>query len=270
MDVDLILNQDHCECEVPRGASGCAVVYSAKSPDRAEDPNEDSAAVFRIDEERSVLAVADGLGGRPGGARASKIALETLGTAIRTALAEDQKLRVGILNGIERANQAVLELGIGAATTLAAVQIQGRRVRSYHVGDSMILVTGQRGRIKLQPAAHSPVGYAVEGGFLEEETAIYHEDRHLVSNMIGATDMHIEIGSTLTLSRRDTLLLASDGLADNLRTDEIVKIIRTGVITAAARVLAETAASRMQNPSPDHPSKPDDLTFVLYRPGPPA
>ena len=74
------------------------------------------------------------------------------------------------------------------------------------------------------------------------------------------------MGSALHLSARDTLCLASDGLADNLLTDEIVACIRAGSLAGAADALACAARERMLAPAPDAPSKPDDPTFVLYRP----
>ena len=104
------------------------------------------------------------------------------------------ELRDAILNGFEDANGAVQALGIGAATTLAVVEVKENIVRPYHVGDSMILVVGQRGKIKLQSVPHSPVGYGVESGLLDEKEAMYHEERHLVSNVVGSPDMRIESG----------------------------------------------------------------------------
>ena len=141
----------------------------------------------------------------------------------RTENGEPIDLRAAILNGIEAANQAVRDLGTGAATTLALVEIQDRTIRTYHVGDSEILVTGQRGKVKLQTIPHSPIGYAVEAGLMEEEEAIHHEARHVISNVIGSDQMRIEMGPPTELAPRDTLLLASDGLFDNLFPDEIVE-----------------------------------------------
>ena len=40
----------------------------------------------------------------------------------------------------------------------------------------------------------------VEAGWLDEEEALHHEDRHIVSNMIGAPNMRIEIGSVVRLA----------------------------------------------------------------------
>ncbi|MFP4611285.1 MAG: PP2C family protein-serine/threonine phosphatase, partial [Thiohalophilus sp.] len=114
----------------------------------------------------------------------------------------------------------------------------------------------------------SPVGYAVEAGFLDAEEAIHHEERHLISNVVGAEDMNISMGSPITLAPRDTLLLASDGLFDNLYYEEIVALIRKGPLQTAARRLVELAHQRMTRRAPDQPCHPDDLSFILYRPVP--
>ncbi len=159
----------------------------------------------------------------------------------------------------------VLDLGLGAATTLTVVEIDGMRIRPYHVGDSPALVVGQRGQIKLQSISHSPVGYGLEGGFIDEKEARHHEERHLVSNVIGTEDMRIDVGPALKLAPRDTVLMASDGLVDNLQTQEIVDCVRKGPLENAANVLARQAGSRMRSRESGTPSKPDDLTFILFR-----
>jgi serine/threonine protein phosphatase PrpC len=212
-----------------------------------------------------VLAVADGVGGVRAGNKASSIVLDQLRSSLAQNKDDDSEQRSAILNAIETANQAVLALGIGAATTLAVVEINRNTVRPYHVGDSTILVFGQRGKIKLQTVAHSPVGFAVEAGLLDEEEAMHHEDRHIVSNVIGVPDMRIEVGSTLELAQRDTILLASDGLMDNLQPSEIIERLRKGTLAPAAKVLAADSMQRMTEPREGEPSKPDDLTFIIFR-----
>ena len=174
-------------------------------------------------------------------------------------------MREAILDGIEKANQQILKQTGGAATTLAAVEVQNNQVRPFHVGDSMIMVCGQRGKIKLQSIAHSPVGYAVESGLLDEDEAIHHEERHLISNVVGAEDMSIEIGSQRKLDKHDTVIVASDGLFDNLYLSEITELIRKGDLEYAATQLIELAHQRMQENVADLPCHPDDLTFILFR-----
>ena len=247
---------------------GEVALFSCPCPGRT-GANEDGLAVFGFGD-AFVLAVADGMGGERAGAEASQRALDALGSALDEARREGWMLRTAILNGFERANREVLEIGVGAGTTLAVVEVEERLARPYHVGDSMILQFGQRGSLKLQSVAHSPVGFAVESGLLDEGEAMHHEHRHLVSNVLGAEDMRIEMGSRRKLADRDTILIASDGLADNLHTEEIVSLLSTGRLEASASRLAELARTRMQVPAGQDPSKPDDLSFIAFRPTAPS
>jgi serine/threonine protein phosphatase PrpC len=146
-------------------------------------------------------------------------------------------------------------------------QLDATRLRSYHVGDSELLAVGQRGRIKQRVVPHSPTGFAVEAGLLDEDAAVQHDQRHVLFNVIGSSDMRVEVGPALQLAVRDTVLLATDGLFDNLYIDEIVDTIRSGPLVAAADRLVERVQARMQGAdAADQPCKPDDLTVVLFRP----
>jgi serine/threonine protein phosphatase PrpC len=266
----VLAEADMAEVAVFDFAAGTAVAFSNRSPLKTT-ANEDVAALWPTGPDAGVLAIADGLGGHAGGEKASRIAIETVGQFLNEALAsggssEPEWLRGAILNGIEAANRAVRELGCGAATTLALVEIQGRTMRTYHVGDSAILVTGQRGKLKLQTIPHSPIGYAVEAGLMNEEDAIRHEARHVISNVIGLEQMRIEIGPVVEMARRDTLLLATDGLLDNLLPSEIVELVRSGPLEEAVSDLVEEAQRRMTTQLGAAPSKPDDLTVIAYRP----
>ena len=260
----LYLAQDMTEPEVLQQFGGNTVVFSTRCPGKATS-NEDSAAVIVQRPDSGVLVVADGMGGGAAGEQASRIAVESIEREIERESDNGLVLRSSILNGIESANQQVLDLGIGAATTLAVVEIQDGVIRPYHVGDSCIIVVGQRGKVKLQTVAHSPVSFAVEAGVLDDDEAMRHEDRHLVSNVLGATDMRIEIGPAIRLSRFDTLLLASDGLFDNLSVDEIVDGIRKGPLVKAVTKIIEGVQRRMGNTVHDTPSKPDDMTMIAFR-----
>ena len=266
MDAQLFFQADTTAPQLHPIYGGTAAVYTARSPDK-QSPNEDAAALIEVNGREGILVVADGLGGLPAGEQASCLAVRKLIASVEDASADEPSLRTAILNGLEEANRAIGELGVGAGTTMAIAEIQGHTVRPYHVGDSMILVVGQRGKVKLQTVSHSPVGYAVEAGLLDESEAMHHHQRHLVSNIIGTPDMRIEVGSTIELARYDTLLLASDGLFDNLHIDEIVQRVRKGPLKRAIRAMAEECRHRMLSPREGQPSKPDDLTFLAFRRG---
>jgi len=264
-DVRLFCEEKRLECAVDLPGGGELAIFSIRSPGK-ETPNEDAAAVIGMPEGGAVLVVADGLGGAPAGHSASRLAVESIEEALRHARDEGHESRWGILNGFETANERVLALGVGAATTLTVAEVSRRSVRAYHVGDSFVLVTGGRGKTKLQTIPHSPVGYGVESGLLDEKDAMHHEERHVVSNAIGSGELRIDVGLPLDLAARDTLLVASDGLSDNLHMAEIVATVRKGPLVSAARRLAEQALHRMRGAEQGGPSKPDDLTFVIFRP----
>ncbi len=241
-----------------------AVVLSIPKPGR-QGPNEDAAALVALGEDSAVAVVSDGAGGHPGGAEAAALAVRAVCDAVSGLGSDLSNLRDAIINGFESADQAIAALGTGAAATLAVVEIQGQSMRAYHAGDSMVLVTGQRGRIKWLTIPHSPVGYAVEAGLLDRGEALHHEDLHLVSNLLGTQGMRIELGASLELSPRDTVVLASDGLSDNIHLDEIVERVRKGRLPQAVSELAALGRARMAAPSEGTPSKPDDLTFIAIR-----
>jgi len=267
-----VLLEEHMEAgERWSFAGGEVAAFSRRSPARTTS-NEDAAAVLPVDERSGVLVVADGVGGQAEGARAARAAVEALAASVAVVAerrGRDESapgdLRDAILDGVETADREVRALGTGAATTLVAVEIQDAEARSYHVGDSAAVIVGQRGRLKFRTVAHSPVGYALEAGLLDEREAMVHEDLHLVSNAVGAGDMHIGIGPSVSVAPRDTVLLATDGLFDNLPLRGIVDRIRKGALDLAVEGLARECQARMVSPRENQPSKPDDLTFLLWR-----
>lgn len=246
-------------------AAGHVAVFTARAPFKGT-VNEDALALIPAGDGAGVLIIADGLGGLPGGEVAARLAVITLAEALSGVAASKSSLREAILDGIERANAEILALGTGSATTLAVVEIQNRIMRSYHVGDSIVILAGQRGKLKFQSVSHSPVGYAVEAGLLDEANAVHHAERNIVSNVLGSPDMRIDIGSAIALAPHDTLLLASDGLPDNLYMDEIVARVKAGPLRHAGDILVRDCRERMENPLPGRPNHPDDLSVILYRP----
>lgn len=243
---------------------GRLIAYTARSPDK-DSENEDTVAAIPYGPDAVVLVVADGAGGLPLGRQASRLAVTTLEKSLQVAMAETMLLRTAILNGIDEANKAVQALGGGSATTLTVVTIEGIIARAYQIGDSEALIVGQRGRVKAQTLPHSPTGFAVEAGFLDQRAALHHAERHLVSNLLGTADMRIDMGANVELGPRDTVLLASDGLTDNIHIEEIVELIRKGPLEKAVESLTRLASRRMTGEARTQPSKPDDLSLILFR-----
>ena len=253
---------DHVEAFGFCGGRGA--FFSRPRPGRS-GPNEDAALVVALGPDTGVLAVADGAGGQAGGAFASRTAVEHLQRALVSEGTTTTRER--ILSGIEAANDALLAQGSGAATTLVVLELGEGRVRPYVVGDSQVLLLGRAGTLRYLSAPHSPVGYAVRSGLIDESAAMQHLDRHLVSNVIGLEGMAVEVAAPLPLASGDTLLVASDGLFDNLSTEEIALQLGAGGPEEATAALAAASRDRMETPGGPAPSKPDDLTLLAFQAG---
>ena len=261
----LLLNSDEADPIAFETSSGLVYLLSCRSPDR-EGLNQDSAAVFSLADYVDVLVVADGAGGCQAGDQASCLAIEAFSEILQGFKPRNGELRSAILDAFELANRRILELGVGAASTLAVAELSSGFVRTYHAGDSVVMVTGQRGKLKLQTVSHSPVGYGVESGLLDEAQAMHHAERHLVSNMLGAADMRIEVSQPLRLAARDTVVVASDGVTDNLHMPDLIEFVRSGDLATKLPEMREQLLTRMQKPTNGAPSKPDDFSLILLRP----
>ena len=255
----MLFGQDLAEPQLVILKAGQAMVFS-RSHAGQSGANEDALGVFEDVSGRTCLAVADGVGGLPQGLEAATLAIGLLAEASRSE-------STPIENRIETANQKLLTQLPNAGTTVCVAEITDGALVSCHAGDSTALVVGQRGRIKLRTQSHSPVGIKEANG-LDEKEALFHPQRHLLNNMMGDRALWLEKQDALELASRDTVLLGTDGLWDNLFLSEIVEMIRLGELSESAEKLAEAVIQRMSHPVAGLPSKPDDISFILYRPNP--
>ena len=238
---------------------GEVALFTHASPTPSHD-NEDAVGVFEWEGETGVLVVADGLGGLPRGGDASHQMVESLG---HPKIKESVDPVVACLESV---NESLVSGHSGSGTTVSVVKIERRGIRSYHVGDSATMVIGRRGRIKFQTTPHSPVGIAEVNRELDEKAAMIHPNRHVINNIIGMADMWIDIGKPIQLADLDTVILASDGLWDNLYRDEVVEMVSNPSLMKAADGIFQMATERMKRKPGSTFGKPDDLSFILYRP----
>lgn len=251
--------------ETLAGGFGRAFLFAEPAPHREPDQPCQDAALAIAAGDGMVLAIADGVGGSRGGAEASRLATNALREALLGASPE-QDVRHTVMDAFEAADAALRATSAAGSTTLLVVEIQGGVVRTYNTGDSEAMVVGGRGKIRLRTVSHSPVGYQVAAGVLDDAEALHHDHRHYISNVVGTGEMRIDVGPPYTMAAHDTLVLGSDGLFDNVAAEEIAEIVRRGSLSTATEALVELARRRMRAPGPDDPSKPDDLSVVLYCP----
>ncbi len=238
-----------------------AVCFSTRSPSKMT-PNEDSLAIIPVNEETTVLVVADGLGGMAAGEKASELVINCLVDTLSTNVIS---VRDSILSGIDYANKQLVEKKHDTGTTVSVAEIKGNILRTYHVGDSLILLSAGHGKPKYLAMSHSPISYAVACGAIDAEKAMCHPERNLISNYVGSADMHINIGPKLELSKIDTLILSSDAVSDNLYDNEICSLISNDSLLEGTNKLIKDCNKNMKEPSPDRVCHPDDLTLITYR-----
>ena len=239
--------------------NGEVALFTHASPAPRHD-NEDAVGVFEWEGETGVLVVADGLGGLPRGGDASQQMVESLG---HPKIKESVDPVVACLESV---NESLVSGHSGSGTTVSVVTIERRGIRSYHVGDSATMVIGRRGRIKFQTTPHSPVGIAEVNRELDEKAAMIHPNRHVINNIIGMPDMWVDIGRPIQLADLDTVILASDGLWDNLYRDEVAGLVSNRSLMECANGIFRMATDRMKREPSSEFGKPDDLSFILYRP----
>jgi protein phosphatase len=200
--------------------------------------------------EDDLFAVADGMGGHAGGEVAAQIAVETLKAGFRADPTAD-----GLVHAMQQANTAVWERardepdlrGMGTTTTAAAlVESDGEQlIEIAHVGDSRAYLL-RDDELERLTDDHSLVEDLVRSGRLSPEDAANHPQRHIVTRALGHGDGDagdIEVDTVMVAPfRGDRILLASDGLTNEVSDDQIASVLRRlGDPDDAARELVRLA-----------------------------
>lgn len=181
--------------------------------------------------DRGLFLVADGVGGRSGGAVASKMAVDIFSKIFAQRHRDD--LRIIVESAIELCNQKIYEgarsdpnLG-GMATTLAMLAVEGNRAIVAHVGDSRVYRFDRKGLICLTED-HSEVGEALRAGLITPEQAARHPRRNVISRALGA-EMAVEPDfREIEIDDRTSFMLCSDGVTRHVPDDEIARLMKNG------------------------------------------
>ena len=190
--------------------------------------NEDN---YRANPAEQLFLVADGMGGRPGGELASRLAVESIerfvvetraGTSRPLPFAPQPELtpegnRLHVAARL--ANHEIYDTAArnpalrGMGSTLVGLLLHGRDAHVLHVGDSRCYRL--RGD-KLQPLTkdHSMVNVLIDGGQLSRDAAYRHAERNIITRALGSDpDVQPEVAAH-ELRLGDLFLLCSDGLTD--------------------------------------------------------
>jgi protein phosphatase len=180
-----------------------------------------------------VFLVADGMGGRPGAAQASRVAARAFMDYLRpygSALAGPVALR----KAVAAANKAVREVVLadpgmaGMGTTLAAVVLSEAGSRVVNVGDSRVY-RFSRGCLEQLTEDHTLVSELMSHQIISDATAGTFGLDNVLSRAIGTRPTVEPDITDLNLGEDDWLLLCTDGFYKSLSADRIHDLL---VVTA--------------------------------------
>ncbi|WP_279581105.1 MerR family transcriptional regulator [Fodinicola feengrottensis] len=188
------------------GEAALAIRYAARSAvGMVRTSNEDIAFAGE-----RLWAVADGVGGRAGGL-ASEAAVNALKPLENLAVPTAELLNV-LADAVDRATEAVREIGAKAATTLTAALWSGTRLALVHVGDSRAYLL-RAGDLFHFTHDHTYVQAMVDEGRLTAAEAESHPDRALLVQAVGGKTEPRPDFSLHSAVAGDRYLLCSDGLS---------------------------------------------------------
>lgn len=196
---------------------------------------------FLVDNRRRLWAVADGMGGHPGGDVASRIVMDTLADFAHTLsrgptsdTAHDDEQKTFLLTTMAEQAHTTIRAhaernpslsGMGTTLVMAhLLPLNPPRLLILNVGDSRAYLI--RGKTIIQLTRdHTLVDHLVREGRLSPSQAARHPERHMLTHAIG-------LGSALNsdvfardLQHGDLLLLCSDGLTTMLTDEDILQTV---------------------------------------------
>jgi protein phosphatase len=192
--------------------------------------------------DRSYLfVVADGMGGRAGGEKASAFAIESVESFVLESLKWFAECKGeehdAVLNDFQsalleassriRAEAAESPNLQGMGTTLTLAYRLNSMLFIAHAGDSRCYLF-RHSTLHRLTRDHSLVEDWVRQGVLSAQEATRHPLRHVITNALGGADrqVHVEVHK-IHLEADDTVLLCSDGLTKMLSDENIAQVLQT-------------------------------------------
>ena len=219
-----------------------------------EDSGENEDSLFlKHSSEGDILfaAVADGAGGHPRGAKASALAIEQCA----------ENFSLPLFDIMKTANKAILDLKAGARSTLSMLRILDDNLEFCSTGDSEMVHYNSKSKKLYSSLVHSPVGYQVEAGRIDQKSALEEEERHFLNHLLGDEFLRMSIDLTEGIKRGHCIVIGSDGLFDNFTHRQIADILFTEDFSSGFLHLCDLCKKRPE----DSWLKIDDISFIAIR-----
>lgn len=202
--------------------------------------NEDRFLIKELSE-LLILAVADGMGGSPGGEIAAQIVIDTFQDYKFSEKSIEKELKIALGKAEKQIHHKVnknpeLE---GMGTTVTTAAIYQNKVFWIHVGDSRMYLL-HHNKIKQITTDHTFVQDLLNDGTLTPDQAETHPLRNVLDQCVGCDGMEPDTG-VFIIEQSDRLLLCSDGLTMHLSDVQIESILKTKSLQKAGQQLIQMA-----------------------------
>ncbi|MGY1688906.1 PP2C family protein-serine/threonine phosphatase [Geodermatophilus sp. SYSU D01105] len=176
--------------------------------------------------EPPVFAVADGMGGHVGGAAAAEAVVEALRALTGGGPTTVERIRLAL----QRADGEIRAFRgpdrAGAGTTVAGVALvdegEGPQWAVFHVGDSRVY-RWHDGGLESLTTDHSVVQELIDAGYLSDEGAAVHPQRHIITRALGVGASNEPDVLLLPIVPGDRFLACSDGLTGEVGDERIAE-----------------------------------------------
>ncbi len=223
------------------------------------DENQDRAYALSLNG-RTLLVLADGMGGHRGGAMASQAIIETAERLFRANPAQNPE---ALLPQIVRESCGVIARensaqNLDGHSTCVLAFIDEKACLSWlRIGDSRLFIFADKDHW-WRSIDHTMLDLRVLKGELTDDEARRHPDRPFVFRSVCATEPEMKVQRFGTLPAGAVLFLCSDGVWDAFPAKELYNVTKKGNLEAITVKIVKTAVAR-------NGAHSDNCTALLYR-----
>ena len=181
-------------------------------------------------DEAGIFAIADGIGGRPGGNLASQMAVEVFISQLSIMNAAERLDESNIYKVIEIMNFKVRELAeadsmlTGLGTTFSSLILNGITGKTVHIGDSRIYQFHENQLVQLT-TDHTVAVELMKINQFNPEGAKHSRFSNILSRYIGGDEVSKPDIENVYAYANDLFILSTDGLDEIIETQELQNII---------------------------------------------
>ncbi|HWQ80057.1 MAG TPA: Stp1/IreP family PP2C-type Ser/Thr phosphatase [Anaerovoracaceae bacterium] len=200
---------------------------------KKRDRNEDSLFVMP---QEDIYIVADGVGGQNSGELASSMAVKVIAEYIKAKplheVQDEKELKAYFLECMKIANRdicqaaRVSEENAGMATTAVLLHLAGEYAYVVNVGDSRAYIF-RDGEISQITEDHTYVNELVKGGSITRAQAEIHPQKNMITRALGGEEKVLPDFYRFKTSKKDILILCTDGLYGEVTVKEICSMAAT-------------------------------------------